>query len=363
MSAQIGVGADVPAALGDGVLARPRLARRPAAAAPAPARSPSRRSGRALRAHPTSTLLRSTTLAGLRPGRPDLSPLRRSRRGAALREWPRCRPRTRSPRSSAPSSTPSCAARSSSWAWSARSRSRTSGRVEVVVSLTTAGCPIRSHFEQAVAKQVSELDGVTEVAVGFDVLSDEEKGNLQQTLGPRQAAAGRARPGQKRDLRRLRQGRRRQVDDDRQPGRGADRRRPRRRRPRLRRLRLLDPAHARRQPQTGGQRRAQDPAAGRAQRGQGDVDRLLRRGQRRGRLARPDAPQSDPAVPRGRRLGRARVPAARPAARHRRRLDDPRPAASPGQVHDRHHAAAGGPVGRQTRRRHGGTNSTSSCSA
>jgi ATP-binding protein involved in chromosome partitioning len=58
-----------------------------------------------------------------------------------------------------------------------------SGRVEVVVSLTTAGCPIRSHFEQAVAKQVSELDGVTEVAVGFDVLSDEEKGGLQQALG------------------------------------------------------------------------------------------------------------------------------------------------------------------------------------
>jgi len=57
------------------------------------------------------------------------------------------------------------------------------GRVEVVVSLTTAGCPIRSHFEQAVAQQVSELDGVTSVAVGFDVLSDEEKGNLQQTLG------------------------------------------------------------------------------------------------------------------------------------------------------------------------------------
>src|SRR4029077_18773089 len=58
-----------------------------------------------------------------------------------------------------------------------------SGRVEVVVSLTTAGCPIRSHFEQAVAQQVKQLDGVTEVAVGFDVLSDEEKGNLQQTLG------------------------------------------------------------------------------------------------------------------------------------------------------------------------------------
>src|ERR1700710_440746 len=41
------------------------------------------------------------------------------------------------------------------------------GKVEVVVSLTTAGCPIRSHFEDAVAKQVSELEGVTGVAVGF----------------------------------------------------------------------------------------------------------------------------------------------------------------------------------------------------
>jgi ATP-binding protein involved in chromosome partitioning len=57
------------------------------------------------------------------------------------------------------------------------------GRVEVVVALTTPGCPIRSHFEQAVAQQVSELEGVTEVAVGFDVLSDEEKGRLQQSLG------------------------------------------------------------------------------------------------------------------------------------------------------------------------------------
>jgi ATP-binding protein involved in chromosome partitioning len=67
---------------------------------------------------------------------------------------------------------------------------RDSGRVEVVVSLTTAGCPIRSHFEQAVAKQVSELEGVTEVAVGFDVLSDEEKSSLQQTLGRAKLPAG-----------------------------------------------------------------------------------------------------------------------------------------------------------------------------
>ena len=57
------------------------------------------------------------------------------------------------------------------------------GRVEVVVSLTTPGCPVRSHFQDAVTSQVAELEGVTSVGVGFDVLSDEEKGNLQQTLG------------------------------------------------------------------------------------------------------------------------------------------------------------------------------------
>jgi ATP-binding protein involved in chromosome partitioning len=60
---------------------------------------------------------------------------------------------------------------------------RDDGRVEVVVSLTTAGCPIRSHFQQAVVKNVAELEGVTAVDVGFDVLSDGEKSGLQQKLG------------------------------------------------------------------------------------------------------------------------------------------------------------------------------------
>jgi ATP-binding protein involved in chromosome partitioning len=57
------------------------------------------------------------------------------------------------------------------------------GRVEVVVSLTTPGCPIRSHFERAVAENVSGLEGVSSVGVGFDVLSDDEKAGLQQRLG------------------------------------------------------------------------------------------------------------------------------------------------------------------------------------
>src|SRR5437867_2542233 len=64
------------------------------------------------------------------------------------------------------------------------------GRVEVVVSLTTPGCPIRSHFQQAVAEQVGQLDGVTQVGVGFDVLSNEEKGRLQQSLGRQRLPEG-----------------------------------------------------------------------------------------------------------------------------------------------------------------------------
>ena len=56
------------------------------------------------------------------------------------------------------------------------------GRVDVVVSLTTPGCPIRSHFETAVREKVSSL-GVSQVSVAFDVLSDQEKSTLSQRLG------------------------------------------------------------------------------------------------------------------------------------------------------------------------------------
>src|ERR671932_1457142 len=57
------------------------------------------------------------------------------------------------------------------------------GRVDVVVSLTTPGCPIRSHFQKGVSDAVMALPGVREVHVGFDVLTDQEKSGLQQRLG------------------------------------------------------------------------------------------------------------------------------------------------------------------------------------
>ncbi len=57
------------------------------------------------------------------------------------------------------------------------------GVVDVMVSLTTAGCPIRSHFQTGVAQAVRELDGVQGVNVAFDVLSDSEKQALGHKLG------------------------------------------------------------------------------------------------------------------------------------------------------------------------------------
>ena len=57
------------------------------------------------------------------------------------------------------------------------------GVVDVMVSLTTPGCPIRSHFETGVNEAIRSLDGVTGVNLSFDVLSDSEKQTLGRKLG------------------------------------------------------------------------------------------------------------------------------------------------------------------------------------
>jgi ATP-binding protein involved in chromosome partitioning len=57
------------------------------------------------------------------------------------------------------------------------------GVVDVTVSLTTPGCPIKGHFQTAVAEAVAALEGVTHVNVYFDVLNDAQKAALQQKLG------------------------------------------------------------------------------------------------------------------------------------------------------------------------------------
>src|SRR5271166_5794709 len=57
------------------------------------------------------------------------------------------------------------------------------GVVDVTVSLTTPGCPIKGHFQKGVAEAAAGVDGVTHVNVYFDVLSDSQKAALQQKLG------------------------------------------------------------------------------------------------------------------------------------------------------------------------------------
>ncbi len=64
------------------------------------------------------------------------------------------------------------------------------GVVDVTVSLTTPGCPIKGHFQSSVVNAVSPLDGVTHVNVYFDVLSDTQKAALQQKLGRGSLPAG-----------------------------------------------------------------------------------------------------------------------------------------------------------------------------
>ena len=192
---------------------------------------------------------------------------------------------------------------------------RDDGRVEVVVSLTTPGCPIRSHFQQAVVKNVAELEGVNTVDVGFDVLSDGEKSDLQQKLGrpklPEGAlaqvknvicvASGKGGVGKSTMTANLAaalhaEGHKAGALDCDVYGYSIPR--------------MLG---INQKPEVSPERKIIPPVSPSGP--DGDVDRLLRRGERRRRLARPDAPQGDPAVPRGRRLGRAGLPAARPAAR------------------------------------------------
>ena len=56
------------------------------------------------------------------------------------------------------------------------------GAVAVTIALTVAGCPLRSSFEDQVARHVGAVAGVTSTAVGFDVMTPEEKAALATRL-------------------------------------------------------------------------------------------------------------------------------------------------------------------------------------
>jgi len=57
-----------------------------------------------------------------------------------------------------------------------------SGRVAVTIALTVAGCPLRSSFEDQVAREVGAVEGVSEVELSFDVMSPDERAALTTKL-------------------------------------------------------------------------------------------------------------------------------------------------------------------------------------
>ncbi|HZO97462.1 MAG TPA: Mrp/NBP35 family ATP-binding protein [Gaiellaceae bacterium] len=56
------------------------------------------------------------------------------------------------------------------------------GDVTVRIALTVAGCPLRSSFQDQVAREVGALEGVTSVSLDFDVMSADERAALTAKL-------------------------------------------------------------------------------------------------------------------------------------------------------------------------------------
>ncbi len=99
------------------------------------------------------------------------------------------------------------------------------GTVSVAIWLTVAGCPMRETITQRVTNAVAAVPGVSGVRVELDVMSDDQR----TALAP-PATRGLRRPGDpvrragladQGVLRRVRQGRGRQVQRDREPRRRA----------------------------------------------------------------------------------------------------------------------------------------------
>src|SRR5438067_9034746 len=56
------------------------------------------------------------------------------------------------------------------------------GKVAITIALTVAGCPLRSSFEDQVREVMSDVPGVESVALGFDVMTPDERQALTQKL-------------------------------------------------------------------------------------------------------------------------------------------------------------------------------------
>jgi ATP-binding protein involved in chromosome partitioning len=63
-----------------------------------------------------------------------------------------------------------------------------SGRVDVRIALTVAGCPLRNEIQNRVTAAATTLDGVTAVALDFTVMTDQERENVRMMLHGNPAA-------------------------------------------------------------------------------------------------------------------------------------------------------------------------------
>jgi ATP-binding protein involved in chromosome partitioning len=59
---------------------------------------------------------------------------------------------------------------------------QTDGSVDVTIALTVAGCPLRSSFEEQVAREVGGVPGVSGTRLHFDVMTADEKAALATRL-------------------------------------------------------------------------------------------------------------------------------------------------------------------------------------
>ncbi|MEQ8439433.1 MAG: P-loop NTPase [Ilumatobacter fluminis] len=56
------------------------------------------------------------------------------------------------------------------------------GTAHILVALTVAGCPLRNEIQNRVSSAATEVDGVTDVALEFTVMTDDEREELRKML-------------------------------------------------------------------------------------------------------------------------------------------------------------------------------------
>ena len=223
----------------------------------------------------------------------------------------------------------------------------------VTIALTVAGCPLRSSFEDQVARGARRRSPACQrVALEFDVMTPGRARRADDAAARRRHRADEGRSSSTASTRVIAV-----ASGKGGVGKSTLTREPRRRASTLlgQRIGVLDAdVYGHSIPHLLGIHQrpvvvdTHDRAA-RARRPEADVDRLLPRRQRAGDVARPDAAPGARAVPHRRALGRARHAPRRHAARHRRRLDLARPAAAARRGRGRDDAAAARAGGRRPR--------------